>query len=131
MKVSFTGDIDNKVQKGYFSAVKKVCTYLNERFDQSSLNDFDFDISFCPVILGNEFSEDMPRKTQLNSRERILYLCPKVDFNFFYGASLNEREKVLLQSFSQAVEFLVKIGATKQQVNDFTASIDIDSTALW
>lgn len=131
MKVSFTGVIDTKVQKGYFLAVKKVCAYLNERFDQNSLKNFDLEISFCPVILGEDFSEDMSRKSQLNSRERVLYLCPKVDFSFFYGASLEEREKLLLQSFSQAVEFLMKIGATTQQVNDFAASVDIGNTAFW
>ena len=94
---------------------------MNEAFRTSTLESFDAEIRYIPIIMEEKFMARYPARSRLDRKNRVYAWCPQLDYDAFVAAAPAERALIYLEGLRECGAGLAKLGATPAQVAEFDA----------
>jgi hypothetical protein len=94
---------------------------INQAFRTSTLETFDAEIRYIPIIMEEKFRARYPARSRLDRKNRVYACCPQLDHDAFVAAAPAERALIYLEGLRECGAGLAKLGATPAQVAEFDA----------
>jgi len=94
-------------------------SYLNAAFERSSLSALEGKLRYVPIIMPEGMRERYPERSKLRAKERIYDCAPQLDYETFISGSFEEQLREYVRGISLSAPHLVRLGASKEQIEDF------------
>lgn len=119
MKISVTGVVAPKAKDRFFKMAQDSVKTLNVAISSSNLSGFDFEVSYCPIILSDEDRDIYPSRSYYDSSAKIYYCNPFLEYDKFISSSEMDAQRVFLGGIMNVKTFLEEFGASKEQIQEF------------
>jgi hypothetical protein len=93
--------------------------YLNDNFDNSSLNSFNIELRYVPIVMDPEGLKHYPERSRAKIKQKIHLCAPHLDYQTFVDGDLSACLDEYMRGIALSSPHLKKFGATPEQVHDF------------
>lgn len=124
MKFGCTGVVGKEALIRFTHISDAVENFINNELQNSTLNKFDTDISYCPIVLSDEFVGVYPARSKMSHKQKIYYCSPKLNFETFHTGTLAEALNEFVVGLQECLPQIQKLGASDKQRESFRLILD-------
>ena len=101
-----------------------VVPFLNAAFAASSLSGLNCELRYIPIVMPEDMRERYPARSRRVRGQRAYDCCPQLDYIIFVEGTFEAQLREYIRGIATSAPFLPALGASPQQVRDFTSILE-------
>jgi len=119
-----SAEVEKSVQSSLYATRSLIHDDIVRVINKGGLANSDWELCYIPIVMGPEFIDLFPPRTNLDRRKRKLYHSPQLRFEIFQNGTENQKAAEYLNGIILITRELFSIGLDDEQIAEFRSGIE-------